>query len=528
MDTLLQRKSQARIFDHRETVTIVGDDGAAHRFAQEGATLVRAVLGLLIEPHTAAHVVDAIRVHSEDGEDASARVVTELLHELAACGVISDESESAKPPTTAPSSGLSHVGVTRRPRLLLGLTGAVATIHSARLVQTLLARGFDVRVAMTPTATRFASPEGLEALTHRAVARDIWPRDASEPVPHVNLAKWAELVLIYPTSATTLSRLAAGDFSELVASICLTANAPVVLAPSMNPAMYFAPSVQRNLSVLIEDGFYVVHPARGHELADAPEQRTSRFGPAPSIAIAADLAVFIWRHVSATTAPAHEMFVPAPAIATSAEFPVSANEWDQAYARGSVEQLRWYAPNLDSDMESALLGLVHVLSGSSECGGSSRPRLLDVGTGAGTVAVAAAALGFDVVGTDHSSVALTLAQRRAGPIRVAWVIDDFLDSRLWGSFDVAVDRGCFGVIAPERRGAYVSVLAARLRPGGTYLLKVHSRDEKVDRGVHRFSADEIERLFASYFRLLSVTAGQFDGPMAERPRALLCRFERTG
>src|SRR5690606_15613764 len=107
------------------------------------------------------------------------------------------------------------------PRVVLGVTGAVAAMHTPALVQRLQARGFEVRVAATETALRFVRAEALEALTHRPVVHAIWPVDQVHVVPHIELAQWADAVVVCPASATTIARLATGDHSSVVAAIAL-------------------------------------------------------------------------------------------------------------------------------------------------------------------------------------------------------------------------------------------------------------------------------------------------------------------
>ncbi|MGH7297745.1 MAG: flavoprotein, partial [Polyangiaceae bacterium] len=147
----------------------------------------------------------------------------------------------------------------------------------------LLGRGLRVRVAATPSALRFVSALALEALTHEAVVRSRWPVQVGAPVPHLELARWADVVVVYPATATTLSRIARGDCSSVVSALAISARAPVLLAPAMNEAMLDAPSVRRNLAQLRDDGFIVMHPSLGYEVAAAPTDRRLRYGAAPTV-----------------------------------------------------------------------------------------------------------------------------------------------------------------------------------------------------------------------------------------------------
>lgn len=271
-----RRRAQAAIFEHEGTITIVDDDGKARRFDPIDTPLLRAVLECLVTPCNAAAIAEAAAKRLERETSDVKPLVPGLLALLLELGVVVE--------VDVPTGGATpHAEDVRPVRICLGLTGAVATLFAAPLVQLLLARGFVVRVVMTATAERFVGPQGLEALTHQPVHTHMWHRDPSMPVPHVSLAEWADLVLVCPASATTLSRLAHGDFGDLVAAVTLTTRAPVVLVPSMNHHMYTAPSVRRNLAVLDRDGFYLVYPALGHEVAQRPEERTPVHGSAPSM-----------------------------------------------------------------------------------------------------------------------------------------------------------------------------------------------------------------------------------------------------
>jgi phosphopantothenoylcysteine decarboxylase/phosphopantothenate--cysteine ligase len=123
--------------------------------------------------------------------------------------------------------------------------------------------------------------EALEALVHHRVLSQLFADDGGLSVPHIDLARWADVVLVWPASGTTLSRLATGDYSSLVSAVALTARVPVIVVPSMNGAMHESPATRRNIEQIIDDGMYVVQPAAGIEVADPPARRASVFGPAP-------------------------------------------------------------------------------------------------------------------------------------------------------------------------------------------------------------------------------------------------------
>jgi 3-polyprenyl-4-hydroxybenzoate decarboxylase len=501
----LIRKGFVRVVDHRRTITVVGDDRLVRRFDEESTPLVRTVLELLLEPRTPSELLAEVQRRAGDDSVAVAPILDELLGVLRGAGVVIDAPATATVASARPAPTA---------RAVLGLTGAVASVHAAALVQALMARGFVVRVVMTEAATRFASIEGLRAITHQPVFSSLWPTDLSNPVPHINLAEWADVVVVCPASATTLSRLARGDFSDLVSAVCLATRAPVVLAPSMNPAMVFAPAVQRNLAQLADDGFHLVHPGLGLEVAHRPEQRHPLFGPAPPPELVADLVALVHRERAVTQAPAAP---PSAAAAATGPRLLSAAEWDHLYRTSPPAQLPWFTEELDADLAAGLEQVTRELG--------PRLRLLDVGTGTGVVALAAARLGHAVVATDLSPAAL--ARAAAGSSQVTWVQDDILDSRLFGAFDVVVDRGCFHLLPVADRPRYVDTVARLLRPGGRVLLKVHAADEPRDRGAHRLSAAEVTTSFGPRFRPAGgALSGLFGGPGTDLPRSLLCALER--
>lgn len=285
------RKPQVAAFDHAGTVTVLGDDYVARRFGDRDARLVRALLDSLVVPRSVDDLPEVVAALLGLDAGQVAALLPGLLAVLRDAGVVVEaEPNSAAEVASSPK------------RVVLGLTGAVASLFSGPLVDLLFRRGCAVRVAMTAAAARFASTEGLEALTHERVYSDLWQRDPCGPAPHVQLARWADLVLIAPASATTISRLATGDFSDLVAAVALTSRAPVVVVPSMNEAMYSAASVRRNLDQLRCDGLYVVYPALGHEVAERPEERRLAYGAAPSVDVVVRIVSFLLGQVGDTRA----------------------------------------------------------------------------------------------------------------------------------------------------------------------------------------------------------------------------------
>jgi 3-polyprenyl-4-hydroxybenzoate decarboxylase len=275
----------ARVVDHGEETFLLAPDGSAHALSGDSAELVRAVLSLHDRPRTREEILEALGALT-GAPILDPTPVDEALALLDQCGVLSHPRDHAPPATPR--------------RLVLGVSGAVAASGAPDLASRLYGAGFEVRVAMTRDARRFVSPLVLEAVTHQPVQRSLW----SGGVPHIQLAEWAELVLICPASATTISRIAQGDCSCLVAAIAVGTRAPILLVPSMNGAMLHSPSVQRNLATLADDGFWIVRGGAGVELAHAPSERAPMAGAMPGAAAVVDLARFILlRRESPASAP---------------------------------------------------------------------------------------------------------------------------------------------------------------------------------------------------------------------------------
>ncbi|MFZ1871026.1 MAG: flavoprotein, partial [Steroidobacteraceae bacterium] len=123
-------------------------------------------------------------------------------------------------------------------RILLGVTGGIAVYKAADLVRRLLERGAEAQVVMTPAAREFVGPITFQALSGRPVRTDLWDAAAEAAMGHIELARWAELVLVAPASADFLARLAGGHANDLLATLCLATQAPIVVAPAMNRIMW--------------------------------------------------------------------------------------------------------------------------------------------------------------------------------------------------------------------------------------------------------------------------------------------------
>ncbi|MBR9884492.1 MAG: bifunctional phosphopantothenoylcysteine decarboxylase/phosphopantothenate--cysteine ligase CoaBC, partial [Oceanospirillales bacterium] len=135
-------------------------------------------------------------------------------------------------------------------RILLGITGGIAAYKSAELTRLLKGAGADVRVVMTPAATEFITPLTLQALSGNPVHLQLLNPEAEAGMGHIELAKWADLILVAPASADFIARLAAGMGDDLLTTLCLASDAPICLAPAMNQAMWRDARTQQNVDKL--------------------------------------------------------------------------------------------------------------------------------------------------------------------------------------------------------------------------------------------------------------------------------------
>ena len=150
-------------------------------------------------------------------------------------------------------------------RVLLGVTGGIAAYKSPDLVRRLKEAGAEVRVVMTPSATRLVAPTVFQAVSGLPVRSELWDDAAEAAMGHIELARWATVVLIAPTTAHLMSQLAAGAAGNLLTTLCLATSAPLVLAPAMNQAMWRHAATQANRATLEARGVRFIGPASGSQ-----------------------------------------------------------------------------------------------------------------------------------------------------------------------------------------------------------------------------------------------------------------------
>jgi len=155
--------------------------------------------------------------------------------------------------------------MTPKTRVLLGVTGGIAAYKSPDLVRRLIERGADVQVVMTAAAQRFVSPMTFQAVSGRPTRSDLWDSTAEAAMGHIELARWAQVVLIAPASADFLARLAGGRADDLLCTLCVATEAPIMLAPAMNRVMWANKATQANVETLIARGIRILGPGSGNQ-----------------------------------------------------------------------------------------------------------------------------------------------------------------------------------------------------------------------------------------------------------------------
>ncbi|MGD9582441.1 MAG: bifunctional phosphopantothenoylcysteine decarboxylase/phosphopantothenate--cysteine ligase CoaBC [Lysobacterales bacterium] len=156
--------------------------------------------------------------------------------------------------------------------LLLGVTGGIAAYKACELTRQLIAAGFEVQVVMTAGAEAFVTPQTFQALSGRSVRRELFDPAAEAAMGHIELARWADRILIAPATAHCIAQLAHGLAPDLLGTLCLASSAPLYLAPAMNQQMWAHPATQANIALLRRRGVHFFGPAEG-------EQACGEFGP---------------------------------------------------------------------------------------------------------------------------------------------------------------------------------------------------------------------------------------------------------
>src|SRR5690242_3507503 len=150
-------------------------------------------------------------------------------------------------------------------RVLLGVTGGIAAYKSPDLVRRLREQGAEVQVVLTSGAREFVTAMTFQAVSGREVRSDLWDPEAEKAMSHIELARWADFVMIAPATADFIARLATGQADDLLTTLCLATSAPIALAPAMNRVMWANPATQANVATLKARSIHVWGPGEGDQ-----------------------------------------------------------------------------------------------------------------------------------------------------------------------------------------------------------------------------------------------------------------------
>ena len=150
-------------------------------------------------------------------------------------------------------------------RILLGLTGGIAAYKSAQLARSLVKEGYDVRVAMTESACRFITPVSMQALSGQTVWTDLWDPRVADNMGHIELSRDRDLIVIAPATANFMAKVALGQADDLLSTMCLARDCPLMMAPAMNRQMWDSPATRRNVAQLRKDGVLLAGPDSGDQ-----------------------------------------------------------------------------------------------------------------------------------------------------------------------------------------------------------------------------------------------------------------------
>jgi phosphopantothenoylcysteine decarboxylase/phosphopantothenate--cysteine ligase len=153
----------------------------------------------------------------------------------------------------------------RNKRIVLGVTGGIAAYKAAELTRLLVKDGAQVDVVLTAGGARFVTPVTFQALSGRPVWSNLWDARADDNMAHIELTRGADAVVVAPASADFLAKLANGLCDDLLTTLCLARDCPLLVAPAMNRQMWENPATRRNLRQLAEDGLHVLGPASGEQ-----------------------------------------------------------------------------------------------------------------------------------------------------------------------------------------------------------------------------------------------------------------------
>ena len=162
-------------------------------------------------------------------------------------------------------------------RVVLGLTGGIAAYKAAELTRLLVKQGISVDVVMTRSATQFIAPMTLQALSGKPVLTDLWQSGASNAMGHIDMSRGADAIVVAPASANFIAKLAHGIADDLLSTLCLARDCPLLVAPTMNVQMWNKPATQRNIAQLKGDGIQILGPGKGSQACGEVRSVTLEF-----------------------------------------------------------------------------------------------------------------------------------------------------------------------------------------------------------------------------------------------------------
>ena len=233
--------------------------------------------------------------------------------------------------------------------IILGVTGGIAAYKSAEIVRHLKKSGCSVRVVMTASAEEFITPLTMQALSGNRVSTELLDVEAEAAMGHIELAKWADGILIAPATANTLARLSSGRGDDLLSTITLAFDGPIALAPAMNQAMWRDHRTQENLDSLISNGFTICGPDSG-EQACGDVGLGRMLEPIQILDIFASLfdqGILIGRNVLITAGPTQEPIDPVRFITNRSSGKMGYSLAEAAIAAGAKVTLVSGPVNLD-------------------------------------------------------------------------------------------------------------------------------------------------------------------------------------
>lgn len=207
------------------------------------------------------------------------------------------------------------------PRILLIIAGGIAAYKSLELIRRLREQGRSLRVILTRAAHEFVTPLSVGALAGAAPYTDLFDARSEFDVGHIRLARTSDLIVVAPATADLMAKMAGGHADDLASAVLLAADAPILLAPAMNPHMWAHAATQRNVARLSQDGFFFVGPDEG-EMAEANEAGAGRMSGTPDILEHIESILnqkrakpLTGKHVIVTSGPTHEPIDPVRYIA---------------------------------------------------------------------------------------------------------------------------------------------------------------------------------------------------------------------